>query len=187
MDSLNTENHSFENPQILAEYLPDFTQIHFEKLSPKYMIILGLRNVLFFGLFIAAWSVFHFVSEDLPSRIYIGVTIAWIALGLLRLILIFLTFPKRGYAIRSHDILFRTGIWVEETTIVPIHKLQHIVYQQGFVEKLFDLARLEGFTAGGGSSDISLYGISKNEILKIQNYLQEKMNQEPSIPFAHEE
>jgi hypothetical protein len=85
---------------------------------------------------------------------------------------------KKGYAFRTHDVLFRSGIIATNTTIIPYNRVQHVALHEGFYSRFFGLAEIQVFTAGGSSSDIHIPGIEKERAENIKQLLMGKIQQQ---------
>ncbi len=166
------KENSFSNRKLEINQLPLYQEVKLIPLSKKYLLISYFNIGVSFLIFSIILIALYYYVTPFPLNLF------YFMLGVLTLFLLFrfiairLTFKNRGYAIREHDIIFKSGILEEITTIVPINKIQHLVYEQGFLEKKLGLARLECFTAGGEDADIILYGLKEKEIKKIQSYIQ---------------
>ena len=117
----------------------------------------------------------------------------FVALILLLGLIVFFTkksFKKIGYAFRSHDAIYKSGLISETTTIIPFNRVQHVALHQGFISRKLGLASVELFTAGGSSSDLKIPGLLLEEAQKIKNLVSQKINptaerieSEPTAPL----
>lgn len=94
-------------------------------------------------------------------------------LGILVLVLIveLIGFKYRGYAVRTKDVSFRSGWLFHRMTTVPLNRLQHCEFTQGPLGRLFDLATVKVFTAGGNSSDLDIRGLRKENAIKLRDHI----------------
>src|SRR5699024_1739747 len=83
-------------------------------------------------------------------------------LGIFCLIIVFnrISFLKKAYAFREHDVLFKSGVIATTTTIIPYNRIQHVSLHEGFIDRKFALGEEQIFTAGGSGSDIEIPGIA---------------------------
>jgi membrane protein YdbS with pleckstrin-like domain len=88
------------------------------------------------------------------------------------------SFNKRGFAFREHDVIFRNGIISTNTMVIPYNRVQHVAVHEGFVSRFFGLAKVEIFTAGGNSSDVSIPGIKKDQAEDIKQLLMGKIQKQ---------
>ena len=85
------------------------------------------------------------------------------------------SFKKRGYAIRTKDVIYKSGIIAESTTIVPLNRIQHIELNEGLLSRIYKLGSLQIFTAGGQSGHLHIAGIPINEAKSIRDLLLNKL------------
>ena len=69
------------------------------------------------------------------------------------------------------DVSFRRGWIVHRMTTVPLNRVQHCEFSQGLLGRLFDLATVRVFTAGGTSSDLDIRGLRKEDAIKVRDYI----------------
>ena len=89
-----------------------------------------------------------------------------------------LAFKKKGYAFRTHDVLFRHGIIATNTIVIPYNRVQHVALHEGLVSRYFGLAKIEVFTAGGSSSDLEVPGIAIEQAENIKQLLMGKIQKQ---------
>ena len=70
--------------------------------------------------------------------------------------------PRRGYALRDKDILFRKGVLWQSVTAVPFNRIQHVETSSTPLDRKFGLATLQLFTAGGSSGDLKIDGLGED-------------------------
>ena len=77
--------------------------------------------------------------------------------------------PRRGYAVRDKDILYKAGVFWRSVTAVPYNRVQHAETGNSPMERRFGLARLTVFTAGTASGDLRIEGLdeARGERLRI--------------------
>jgi membrane protein YdbS with pleckstrin-like domain len=116
-------------------------------------------------------------AEELSSyglELLIGLVIIIIVTVLLNRI----AFKKKAFAFRNHDVIYRSGIIATNTMVIPYNRVQHVALHEGFVSRIFGLAKVEIFTAGGNSSDLEIPGIAKEEAENIKQLLMGKIQKQ---------
>ena len=88
-----------------------------------------------------------------------------------------ISFAKKGFALREHDVIFKSGVISETTTIVTNNRVQHVALHQGMLSRYFGLASIELFTAGGGASDLKINGLSLEDAKKVKESVSLKINE----------
>jgi membrane protein YdbS with pleckstrin-like domain len=89
-----------------------------------------------------------------------------------------LSFKKKAFAFRNHDVIYRSGIIATNTMIIPYNRVQHVALHEGFISRIFGLAKVEIFTAGGNNSDLEIPGIAKEEAENIKQLLMGKIQKQ---------
>ncbi|ESU21278.1 hypothetical protein FCR2A7T_05750 [Flavobacterium cauense R2A-7] len=167
----------FTNETINIAELPKFEEVQFQPLHKDYWKIILIGNfILLLILLLAAGFLLVFAEERRENWYFFPIVI--IIVFLLSVVLGRISFKKRGYAFRQHDVLYRSGIISETTTIIPYSRIQHVALHEGVISRMFGLASVEIFTAGGGDSDIEIPGIEKEKAQSLKQLLLTKLSME---------
>ena len=168
---------NFSNETIDITQLPKFEEVPFLSLKKSYWkVILINLFVVFLLLAIGLGFALVKIEELMVYQLEIGS-----AFGFFILIFVFfsyLSFKKKGFAFREHDVLFRYGIIATNTIVIPYNRIQHVALHEGMVSRYFGLAKIEIFTAGGSSSDIEIPGIEKEQAENIKQLLMGKIQKQ---------
>lgn len=162
----------FENSEIEISQLPTIENLNFEPLKPQY------KNVLYLN-----WSFFFVLFPGLPFLVElifeIKLNFWWFVLYYLILILVYVFglliinrgFPIKGYALRTYDIVYRSGFINFNITTVPFNRIQHTEIRQGMISRMLGLSKLKIFTAGGYNSGLYIHGISPETAQQLKDFL----------------
>jgi len=169
--------HEFTNETIDISKLPKIEEISFSKLHSSYWNVILFYTVLLFiiigiGLTIGIYN----IEEWEENSSIIG--IAYVVLLLITFLFTRMSFKKKAFAFRNHDVLFRYGIIATNTVVIPYNRVQHVSLHEGVVSRYFGLATVQIFTAGGSSSDIEIPGIQKEQAENIKQLLMGKIQKE---------
>lgn len=162
--------NQFSNDLISIDNLPQFETVTFTKLERDYWKILCIHFVLVLLLLAVPGLVSLSQNEELHEN-KTTIILAFIGLAIVFLGLMRLSFVKKGFAFREHDLLFTYGIIATRTIIIPYNRIQHVSTHEGIFARYFGLSKIEIFTAGGSSSDIEIPGIVKEDAEKIKQLL----------------
>ncbi len=165
----------FHNEEIELSKLPQCDTIDFQPLLRRYKKLQNIQTVIFFIAFLVGGFVFY-KFNDFPGLFFIIFISALTVFTASKLILIQLGFPHKGFAIRVHDVHYKTGFINRKVITIPINRIQHMEIRQGVVSRMLKLAKLKLFTAGDSSSDLSLRGISPETAQQLKELLTEKIN-----------
>jgi uncharacterized protein len=169
---------NFTNDTIDTTQLPKFEEVIFSPLHPKYKKIVVINISIFISILIIIPIVAYLNNATEFNRFGL---LSVILISILSLIIIFLSllsFNKKGYAFRNHDVLYKSGVIATNTMVIPYNRVQHVALHEGFISRLFGLATIEIFTAGGNSSDIAIPGIEKEQAEKIKQLLMGKIQKQ---------
>lgn len=168
---------NFTNETIDTQQLPRFETVVFTPLQPAYWKVLLVNLTVFFSVLAIALAVGLIYNEDI-SQNYLLFLVLYALLLVVSVFFTRLGFRKKGYAFRNHDVLYRSGIIATNTIVIPYNRVQHVALHEGFVSRMFQLAKVEIFTAGGNSGDIEIPGIAKEEAENIKQLLMGKIQKQ---------
>ncbi len=168
---------NFTNVTIDTTQLPRFEQVDFTPLHPKYWKVQLIGIGIFYLIIGAAVTLLLLFDDE-----WAGSELPIIGGAILLMVIIFIFsnigFRKKGFAFRTHDVLFRSGIIATNTIVIPYNRIQHVALHEGFLSRQFGLAKVEIFTAGGSSSDIEIPGIEKEQAENIKQLLMGKIQKQ---------
>lgn len=167
----------FENNEIDITNLPKVESINYESLLSDYKKVLIINWTLFFLLFPALPFLLELIIQEQFQfwyfYIYYFIITVFYVIGL---IVIKLGFPKKGYALRKKDIVYRSGFFIHNITTVPYNRIQHIEIRQGIISRWYGLSKLKIYTAGGYGSGLYINGISPETAQQLKDYLSNAIN-----------
>lgn len=167
----------FTNETIDTTQLPKFEEVVFSVLHPNYWKVTLISLAVFFLVLGIGVGLVIYFNEDL-SPFVSQVSIVLAVLVLLVLFFSRISFKKKGFAFRTHDVLFRHGIIATNTLVIPYNRVQHVALHEGLISRFFGLAKIQIFTAGGASSDIEIPGIAKEQAENIKQLLMGKIQKQ---------
>ncbi len=190
----------FTNASISIETLPKYQEVPFISIHKKYWNVIAINLSIFAMILIGAVAI-TFLSVYSHPETETGISFYLVLLGAAIGFIGFLfwinriAFRKKSYAIREKDILYRSGVLATSTTIIPLSRIQHIAVNEGVLSRMYDLASIEIYTAGGSSSDLRILGIEKEKAYSIKEFLMnnidtatgEKQNEIEEIPKSDSE
>jgi hypothetical protein len=148
----------FTNETIDLEKLPKYQEIELTAPNPKYWNVIVINLFVFLLLAGLGLTAFLLLNEAVkPYHLYI--ISGYLLISILIFLLYRLSFRRRGFALREKDIVYKHGIIAETTIIIPLNRIQHVALDEGFVSRLYGLATLQIFTAGGQSGHMYIAGI----------------------------
>ena len=76
---------------------------------------------------------------------------------------------------REKDIIYKSGIVAETTSIIPLNRIQHVALDEGLFSRIYKLATLQIHTAGV-SGNMNIAGIPAHQARKIKEVLLSKLD-----------
>lgn len=84
------------------------------------------------------------------------------AIALWQIVSARLRFRRFGFELNQTLLRVQHGIIIRKEKVIPIDRMQHLDVDHGPIERLFGLARLSVFTAGGRTATFQLPGLSRD-------------------------
>lgn len=165
---------NFTNEIIDTTQLPRFEEVEFSVLHPNYWKVTLLNAFFFFLIFAIGLGLLLYFNRGLEVFL-VDISVIYSVLLITAVLLSRIAFKKKGFAFRTHDVLYRYGIIATNTIVIPYNRVQHVALHEGFVSRFFGLAKIEVFTAGGSSSDIQIPGIEMKQAENIKQLLMGKI------------
>lgn len=164
----------FENPEIALDELPGAEELDWQALDARFVRRLLVERMIIV-LFVGIASVIPglLLGDDFSPPIPPWVFAILFAIPFLAWP--FVAIPKRGYAIRDKDIVFRFGVIFRSVTAVPFNRIQHVETSSSPLDRKFKIAALQIFTAGGSGGDLKIDGLSANIAERLRVYILDKV------------
>lgn len=156
---------SFSNLQLEISDLPRASELELKSLPEENRREIIVQSMITLGIITALWMIPQLITAIDPEirRRLLLFPVAILIVGGLITWLQLIRYRYKGYAMRTHDIVFRTGLFWRKTTVLPFNRIQHAEVTHGPLQRRFGLATLKFFTAGGASVDLSIAGLRAQE------------------------
>lgn len=185
MDSINIETsepqNPFSNEGVVISSLPDFEKVAYTPLHPDYLKVMFLIRGIYLLIAIGAWVAAFIFFDEFQTEVLYTLT------AFLLFVPIFavtkLAFSRKHYAFREHDAIYKSGLLVHKTVLIPFNRIQHVSIEQGPIMRLFGLAKLSIYTAGGMTSDLDISGIKLDIAEKLKAFLSKNVEAEELEPI----
>jgi len=164
----------FQNPEIDLNTLPGVDQLEWQGLHPAFrrrlrvhigivLLIIGIAFAI--PIFIPGVPIFVIATLWSSFTIVAAALLVWPAIAV----------PRRGYVLRDKDIVFRKGILWRSVTAIPFNRIQHVETSSDPLDRKFDLATLQLFTAGGSGGDLKIDGLGKDVAEQLRSFILKKI------------
>ncbi|MGR4068711.1 PH domain-containing protein [Halomonas sp. LR3S48] len=161
---------TFSNPSLEAQRLPLLEEALLEPVSRRLAPCQAVLRTLH-------WLFLALVACFLPLlREEFAVWLPWLLVGVATLggssvLMGWCDARRRAYGLRLHDLIYRRGLLVRRTQVLPLVRLQHVETLSNPIERAFGLVRLACFTAGGRGADMVLEGLTAERAAAIRQHL----------------
>ncbi|MGR2740144.1 PH domain-containing protein [Billgrantia sp. Q4P2] len=169
---------TFSNPSLDPQRLPLLEEAPLEPVSWRLAPCQALLRTLHW-LFLALLAFFlPLLHEELAVwQPWLPVGVA--TLGVISVLVGWCDARRRAYGLRQHDLIYRRGLLVRRTQVLPLVRLQHVETLSNPVERAFGLVRLACFTAGGRGADMVLEGLTAERAAAIRQHLLAQLESTP--------
>lgn len=158
-------------------------EIKWNMLDPATKKVWRVKGVVVFGLLwlligVSTLLAWYYTPVSEPNRdvslwVFVIVTIFFLSLFVIYNLWISLYYPRYRYVLGKEGILINRGIWWKYRRTVPYARVQHISIDQGPIEQIFGIYRVNSYTAGtgsiGGASAGSRATGPEGQILGVRN------------------
>ena len=128
------------NQQIHLENITEVDQLNYEPLEPKYIKVQFIVTLLTY-LILSGLSFFILLADKFTYRIELLVLVECLILlgATINLWMLPKAFAYKGFALREHDITYRSGIFFPSVVTIPFCKIQQVSIQQNPISRLLGL------------------------------------------------
>lgn len=150
----------FSNNQIDINTLPSLEELELIPIHKNFLYILIINIGTIFvgavgGLTFARW-----VSEDDGfSHFAFYLQGVLVVVGLIVMLIYYLGFKNRKYAIREQDMTYTHGYLVTKIITLPYNRIQHLEIRRSFLARKFSLSTLKIYSAGESGGDLAIRGL----------------------------
>jgi uncharacterized protein len=160
----------FTNHQVDLSALPSVEDLHFNGLEERYRRLQYIASIIGTAVIFIALVIVFWINE---VEMWISVLSIgfWVFIGLLQLVFITEGFKHKGYALRARDLVYKKGWLYKKQVTVPFSRIQHVDIKQGVLERSFGLSKLNLYTAGGQSSDLTIPGLNIEDAKRYKSFI----------------
>ena len=168
--SLSAGPFVFQNPDIPLAELPRADRVEWSSLHPRYARQLQVKRTLILLLAGVGGTLVHLF----PKLEFLPPLILWPALLMYGIPFVgwpLISVPRRGYAIRDKDIVYRSGVFWRQITAVPFNRIQHVETSSTPLDRHFGTSVLQLYTAGGAGGDLKIHGLPRDTAERLRAYI----------------
>jgi membrane protein YdbS with pleckstrin-like domain len=170
----------FENPEIALDELPKADAVEWQDMDEGFLRRLLTQSAIAFVFIVIGVSGLQAIFNVAFAEEGIEMSFGWLWL-LIPLVAIpvvvwpTISVPRIGYAVRDKDILYKSGVFWHTVTAVPFNRIQHVEKSSTPLDRRFDIATLQLFTAGGSGGDLKIHGLSEQTAENLRVFIIEKV------------
>ena len=170
----------FENPEISIEELPRADAVEWLGMDPKFVRRKLTENAIGFAFVLIGIAALQSFSGVAFADEGLTISIGWlwlvsVLIGLPIFSWPMISVPKKGYAVRDKDILYKSGVFWRTVTAIPFNRIQHVEKSSTPLDRRFDIAMLQLFTAGGAGGDLKIHGLSAEIAENLRTFILNKV------------
>lgn len=161
----------WHNLEVPTDELPKVEEVYFQRHPLRYRNYRYLLAAFWLGIPLIGGIVAAAVIREVWAYAGAGAiaaVAAFVAVAVAK------GFLRRAYALREKDLTYRKGWIFTSVTTVPFNRIQHTEVSQGPLERKFKLCKLNIYTAGGSTSDLSVPGLESDEAARLRDYVAKK-------------
>ena len=164
---------AFTNLQIDTDALPRAEDLQLQPMAEVYRRESLTQLLLIFGpLFLLSLIPQLFpITPPLLKSLLLLIPLGFLLIGGLVTLLVMKQIKVKTYALRDHDIAYRSGLFWRKTTLLLFSRVQHVEVTSGPLQRRFGLATLKFFTAGGSSVDLKIEGLLRDDAKKLREFI----------------
>ena len=182
---MGNENDAFTNAPVDPDRIPGYSSVEFRGVASGYRsytlisTLVGFLPPALAGIVLALVSTLPFTGGwgvVLGAVVMLAVLIAlnrWVDAG------------YRGWAVREHDVIARSGVVWRSVVGLPVARIQHVETTHGPLERRFGLARMKLYTAGGMTADLTVLGLERDRADDLREYLVEQIRRRDAEARDH--
>ena len=166
----------FENGAVFLDQIPEFENVETTQLEKDYLKVI-YTNLFFTFSIVSIILVIIVASFELYNKgIFFEISLGlYFIFWLLIIIYYIMSFKRRSYVFRDHDVIYKYGVIYHTNVLIPFNRIQHIALHQGLFSRMYGLASLQFYTAGGATTDINIKGLKLETAQKFKTFVSEKI------------
>jgi membrane protein YdbS with pleckstrin-like domain len=170
----------FDNAEIPLEALPHADAVEWQAMDPRFRNRKLAEGAIGLTFVVIAVSTLQSILGAAVDNGDANVSVFWLWLialsfGISGLVWPFISVPKKGYAVRDKDIVYKSGVFWRTVTAVPFNRIQHVEKSSTPLDRRFNIATLQLFTAGGTGGDLKIHGLSAETAESLRTFILDKV------------
>lgn len=161
------------NHQIDADTIDRIDELRYEPVSPKYKSVQNASAAIVYAL-LAAVALLLLLA-DTPWWCIVAEALIVVSF-IINLAILRKAYRFKGYALREHDITYRSGVIFPKITTVPFSRIQQVGISQNPVSKFFGLCAVDVVNGAQGLSSLVIHGLTQEKADRIRCVITQRLN-----------
>mgnify|MGYP000726175578 FL=1 len=167
------------NRQLILEDIDKVENLTFVPLEKDYLKVQFVSTVLaWLGLMLLPLFLLFWEEAGVRNIVLISVEAILAAAAAVNLLILPKAFAHKGFAVREHDITYRSGIVFPSVTTVPFCKIQQVSLRQNPVSRLFGLYAVDIVNGAQMQAETVIPGLTREKAEEMKSLLIERANNE---------
>lgn len=168
------------NRQIWPDDILPVEELNFTPLEHSYVKLLMARIAIIYIILMACAVLIPVFVDAYGLWILLAAECTLAGAMTLNLILSRKIYNMRGYALRDHDISYRTGLFFTKVTTIPFDKIQQVTIRMNPLSRIFGLYYLDVINGSQAAmNQITIPGLSHDRAERIKSLLISKAEECP--------
>lgn len=169
----------FTNAGISLEEIPSAVSVEWQPVEPGLRKVKLLSWLMLWLVVFIGWVVLTILVDEFhTSGVLIGVSSGLLLLSIFHLITQLKSVQYKAYAIRDHDLLYRTGWIIRSVRTCPFNRVQHCSVSSGILSRKFGVSTLRLYTAGGNDADVRIQGLKPEIANNLREWIVDKIHRD---------
>lgn len=171
--------HLMTNKQLTIDNIDCVENLHYTPLEGKYLKVLYVKT-LFIYLAFMVLALFLLLADTFNYRYLTVVGMEGVLLIALvvNFFLLSKAFAYKGFAIREHDITYRSGLFFPSVTTIPFCKIQQVSVRQNLITRMFGLYTIDIVNGAQLLANTSIPGLAEEKANEIKVLIIESIRNE---------
>jgi membrane protein YdbS with pleckstrin-like domain len=167
----------FDNLEITPDELPEADSVDWQSMDSRFLRRLLTQTAIAFVIIVIGVSSLQAIFNVAFAEEGIEMSFGWLwlVIPLVAVLWPAISVPRMAYAIRDKDILYKSGVFWQTVTAVPFNRIQHVEKSSTPLDRRFEIATLQLFTAGGSGGDLKIHGLSAQTAESLRIFIIEKV------------
>lgn len=167
--------NNISNKQLDIENIDRIENLNYSKIEDKYLKVLQINTILAYIFLMSTALLLSLIEEPMLKGIaLIGAESILFISFIFNMFLLRSAHKFKGYAIREHDITYRSGIIFNTFVTIPFCKIQQVSIRQNPITQIFGLYSIDIVNGAQGLNRTTIPGLTEERANEIKAIITER-------------